>query len=1146
MKIEDITGKSIREVTDRELYNLRLRSIQLWEKIYKKKRGQEVADFLSHYRDLVAEMNRRGIARQNVFELDRELMKGILYRLLPQMLDELVYVPDFVSLGGSFVRTPKQAHDIDLIIRKDSPDLGLTLKLGRVLEKYLGPALHFVFSPTGPHSSYIPLFDLVFRPKQSLVKVEIQDILKSENGYYAGLDIWDEGLMVDNLAVLQALAPGSVLDLGCGTGKFLQACRKAGRRTVGIDNNDTALSYCAMREIETRKLDLDTQEIPPDLGEFDNVTAIHALEHFRDPRRIADLAREAALKKVIFLIPLGDRQDPSHQQAYKSVDDLQAGLGEGWQVVEIEETHCALAMYDKIEKAGQLKPLQRFIPLKTASGYSMQEEFDIETMWEKWAKSYIDEGIDLVVQKKFSGWRTVLELDEKGRTLIYFEDTKKDRSGQFEELAEELKTIKQPVILDAEIEGISLQGKPIPRKDISGWGGNIKVPVEFTTAAGIKGRYVVHVFDILYLGAADGGGDLHGLAYRERRETLKKLFGAFDFKLIKLIPETVVSTKSAFIRAVGRVSRLPGSEGAVIKTVTGDYPLTGQTSTWAKIKTVVEFKVQVLERIPVKGSNDIFNYRVGCLRAGKVVEIGKTINVQLKASEGAVLTITAQEIIPKIQDGKLEISAVVPGVQDIDLDRKTPETAEEIARRAYKAGILQLTAELERELRELKILKAEEGTGGEFGNLDFEAGTKGSGVLQIHIMGIEPDRAEALRAASSRIMVTRGDLKKFQRLLLETVGEQGAHLDIRLRPAGKDFWEGGEVMLGNLTGLAKFIEADEGRKLRFAWKQSRAGEEKTPVVRGPLSWLEIGKRKVELFAPGEIGATTNLHAAMIALDSFTWELYLADEHAKKIHFANRYLKGNWLFASVPVSAAGKRGERVWMMSRLAEDDHKKVAKELTAAEQKDYDEETERIRESKKTPEAQKPHQFRRAKWTHPNGHPRCLICGDEEPIGLVCNMPAEWYGRREWDDDTGWAEERKKLRADGIIKAEGPPAKDFKKELEVFITKEDEHIIGGIVYEPDIVDSQGDSATTEEIRRAAFDFMANIQRFDVRHSEQANPQIKVLESYIAPQELLINGHRIRKGSWYMTLRVLDEQVWRDIKAGKLTGFSIFGTAFPG
>lgn len=45
------------------------------------------------------------------------------------------------------------------------------------------------------------------------------------------------------------------------------------------------------------------------------------------------------------------------------------------------------------------------------------------------------------------------------------------------------------------------------------------------------------------------------------------------------------------------------------------------------------------------------------------------------------------------------------------------------------------------------------------------------------------------------------------------------------------------------------------------------------------------------------------------------------------------------------------------------------------------------IRENKKKPEASEPHDFNQAKWTHPNGHPRCLTCGAEEIIGGRCNV---------------------------------------------------------------------------------------------------------------------------------------------------------------
>lgn len=47
--------------------------------------------------------------------------------------------------------------------------------------------------------------------------------------------------------------------------------------------------------------------------------------------------------------------------------------------------------------------------------------------------------------------------------------------------------------------------------------------------------------------------------------------------------------------------------------------------------------------------------------------------------------------------------------------------------------------------------------------------------------------------------------------------------------------------------------------------------------------------------------------------------------------------------------------------------------------------ETAAIRESRNSPAGQRPHPFQAAQWTHPNGHPRCLVCGDEERIDGYC-----------------------------------------------------------------------------------------------------------------------------------------------------------------
>ena len=74
---------------------------------------------------------------------------------------------------------------------------------------------------------------------------------------------------------------------------------------------------------------------------------------------------------------------------------------------------------------------------------------------------------------------------------------------------------------------------------------------------------------------------------------------------------------------------------------------------------------------------------------------------------------------------------------------------------------------------------------------------------------------------------------------------------------------------------------------------------------------------------------------------------------------------------------------------LATKDKPAMIKALSDADQADYDQETLEIRERSKK-EGRHPHTFAAARWTHPNGHPRCALCGDEERgDGLCPGKPA-------------------------------------------------------------------------------------------------------------------------------------------------------------
>lgn len=95
------------------------------------------------------------------------------------------------------------------------------------------------------------------------------------------------------------------------------------------------------------------------------------------------------------------------------------------------------------------------------------------------------------------------------------------------------------------------------------------------------------------------------------------------------------------------------------------------------------------------------------------------------------------------------------------------------------------------------------------------------------------------------------------------------------------------------------------------------------------------------------------------------------------------------FDSVWLVAAGQKTQYELRGDEKPYDENQHGAPEPAREQPKGYVDETERIKKQSDSPEATGPHDFTAAKWTHPNGHPRCATCGHEEPIGGRCNDPA-------------------------------------------------------------------------------------------------------------------------------------------------------------
>ncbi len=102
-------------------------------------------------------------------------------------------------------------------------------------------------------------------------------------------------------------------------------------------------------------------------------------------------------------------------------------------------------------------------------------------------------------------------------------------------------------------------------------------------------------------------------------------------------------------------------------------------------------------------------------------------------------------------------------------------------------------------------------------------------------------------------------------------------------------------------------------------------------------------------------------------------------------------------------------------------------------------------------------------------------------------------------------------------------------------------------VMEPDVVDSQGDTYTSEEVKKAAYHFAKKglVGKNDVNHNNQPVPEFVIAESYILKAEDKDHFPNTKAGSWVAVLKCenLNSDLWQKVKKGQFNGVSIAGFA---
>jgi len=112
--------------------------------------------------------------------------------------------------------------------------------------------------------------------------------------------------------------------------------------------------------------------------------------------------------------------------------------------------------------------------------------------------------------------------------------------------------------------------------------------------------------------------------------------------------------------------------------------------------------------------------------------------------------------------------------------------------------------------------------------------------------------------------------------------------------------------------------------------------------------------------------------------------------------------------------------------------------------------------------------------------------------------------------------------------------SQDFVRILKI---DEEKQIVYGEVYAPYIVDTHGDMMMPEDVELMAHRFMALAHvkaSIDTNHDQTPNGSHPV-ESFIARK----GDPDYTEGAWVLGVKVLDIQIWKAIKEGRLNGYSM-------
>lgn len=396
----------------------------------------------------------------------------------------------------------------------------------------------------------------------------------------------------------------------------------------------------------------------------------------------------AVCKKLLSYVTKAVGGDVDAAELEAAFEELEKGL---WTCDDTAKADAAMqgqarraARTDKLtvgEFFFQPKPTRPAAPeqLQTVKGLvDLYEE-----RGEKWLPTF--------AQKKYDGANHQIHKDGDD-VRIYSEDGD-DNTDRLPGIVAAVKALKpDKLVMPAEIEAWD-GSQHLPREAAAGYLSSKDEPDD--------SHLVANVYDVLW----DGDGDIHGKPTFERLEALAALklpqstMGAPDLKhRLNAAPSVKVDDLEELERAVEKIRKLAGSEGAVMKQADSPYPLEQTTpDTWVKFHNATTIRAVVTGREKTKGGVWVYQYAVlpgkeepaetAEVGGRKVVPVGDTFATSLDLSEGDGILVEAETVnLERTPDG-VRLTAWVP--RAIAESTEKPDTVDAAAARAKKNLVLQ-------------------------------------------------------------------------------------------------------------------------------------------------------------------------------------------------------------------------------------------------------------------------------------------------------------------------------------------------------------------------------------------------------------------------------------------------------------------------